>query len=101
MTIKDKCFCLDLTEFEHDIIEGMLSELCKRNDMELSYYRKVKTGHIPMIREVKIRYNADKGNKYSLFQNFMEFEGLWRHAKHWKDGELVPFTEEEKEENDN
>lgn len=41
--------CLHLTENEHYVVEGIL-----RNKFNVVYYRKLKDGHIPMYREVKI-----------------------------------------------
>lgn len=88
---EDIYFCLDLTEDEHDVINGMLSELCQANGMELAYYREVKTGHIPMIREVKVRFNG----KRPIFHRFMNAEGLWEYAKRWEGSRLVNIIPEE------
>ena len=48
-------FTLNLTEAEHSIIEDKLRKLCNEKGLELIYYRKIKSGHIPMRREVKIK----------------------------------------------
>lgn len=45
-------FCLNLTENEHGVIEGMLLDLCS-DKLKMNYYRELKDGHIPMYREVK------------------------------------------------
>ena len=55
---EDIYFCLDLTESEHEIISSELSEVCATNGLELVYYRKLKEGHIPMIREIKVRFHS-------------------------------------------
>lgn len=55
---EDIYFCLDLTESEHEIISSELSEVCATNGLELVYYRKLKEGHIPMIREIKVRFHG-------------------------------------------
>ena len=56
-------FCLELTENEHDIVEWTIKEFIKDclEDTNLVYYRQLKDGHIPMIREVKIQ-----GSKSSI-----------------------------------
>lgn len=89
----DIYFCLELTEEEHNFTEGMLSVLCMLCGMELVYYRKVKTGHIPMIREVKVRFGKESGH----FFKFMRVNQLWKHAKRWQDGKLVGWTEQQGE----
>ena len=45
---------LFLTESEHGIIEKKIRDKCKELGWEVSYYRKLKTGHIPCYRECKI-----------------------------------------------
>ena len=47
-------FRLKLTENEHYIIEDSIKDFCNKNDLQLVYYRKMKNGHIPMVRECKI-----------------------------------------------
>jgi hypothetical protein len=47
-------FRLSLTENEQDCIELFLKQFCFKHNLELKYYRKIKTGHIPMIREIKV-----------------------------------------------
>lgn len=48
-------FRLSLTENEHYIVADMFREFCKTQEgMEVKYYRKLKTGHVPCIRECKI-----------------------------------------------
>lgn len=51
---KEHYFKLKLTEGEHGFVENILQEECQNLNLELKYYRKLKTGHIPLIREVKI-----------------------------------------------
>lgn len=84
---EDIYFCLDLTENEHAFVQEKLQEVCTNNEMELIYYRKLKTGHIPCIREIKVKFNGKSGN----FFRFMNDEKLWNHAKKWKDGKLVEW----------
>jgi hypothetical protein len=58
-------FRLDLSENEHDCIELFLKQFCNKHDLELKYYRKIKTGHIPMIREIKVvGNNVQKVNQF-------------------------------------
>jgi len=53
--MKDACyFCLELTENEHFCVEDEISQICKTYGWELVYYRRLKDGHVPMYREVKI-----------------------------------------------
>lgn len=48
-------FQLTLTENEHYIVEDMLREFCATQPgMSVKYYRKLKLGHAPTYREVKI-----------------------------------------------
>ena len=47
-------FCLVLTENEHYIVEDMLKNICLKYDCKLKYYRKLKEGHMPTYREIKI-----------------------------------------------
>lgn len=88
---EDIYFCLDLTESEHEIISSELSEVCATNGLELVYYRKLKEGHIPMIREIKVRFHG----KRPIFFRFMSDKNLWNHAKRWENGKptnWVPYT---------
>jgi hypothetical protein len=62
-------FRLRLTEEEHYIVEDEILSFCKDNDINLKYYRKIKTGHIPMIREVKVQ-----GDNLGLFKAFLKGE---------------------------
>jgi hypothetical protein len=57
---KEHYFRLKLTENEHFIIEDSLREICEQGGLELLYYRKLKNGHVPLIREVKIKGNFGK-----------------------------------------
>lgn len=59
-------FCLKLSENEHRIIEQELKDLCGKNDLSLVYYRKLKDGHIPMYRELKI------SGKINRIRNYLE-----------------------------
>jgi hypothetical protein len=65
--------CFDLTEDEHFIVEDMLQKKCDEIGAKLIYYRKLKDGHVPCIREFKI-----SGEKWMLYQmiNFMQDEKL-------------------------
>lgn len=47
-------FRLSLTENEHYFVEDILRQECQKSGLEVKYYRKIKTGHIPLIREVKV-----------------------------------------------
>jgi hypothetical protein len=65
--------CFDLTENEHYIVEAILKKKCDEIGAKLIYYRELKDGHVPCIREYKIQ-----GAKWMLYQmmNFMEDEKL-------------------------
>jgi hypothetical protein len=71
-----------LTEDEHDAVEHMIENFCLKNDLRLQYYRKVKTGHIPMIREVKV---------------ISEGGSLGKLKKYLKDENIEPLTKDESE----
>ncbi len=47
-------FCMYLTESEHWVMQTYIEECLKDCKAELKYYRKLKDGHIPMHREIKI-----------------------------------------------
>lgn len=66
-------FRLELTENEHSCVEMKIQDFCVANnhELELVYYRKIKTGHIPMIREIKVR-----GQHIGKFKGFLLEEGL-------------------------
>ena len=46
---------IDATENEHFCLEHFFLDFCQKNQATLLYYRKMKNGHIPMKREVKIK----------------------------------------------
>lgn len=50
----DFYFTTFLTETEHSIVEYMIREECQKREIEVSYYRKFKTGHVACYRECKI-----------------------------------------------
>jgi len=47
-------FCLRLTENEHYFAEDAIKKRCEESGLTLKYYRKLKEGHIPLYREIKI-----------------------------------------------
>jgi len=54
--LEELYFTLRATADEHDIVEyDYVRPFCRRAGLELVYYRKFKTGHIPTHREIKIR----------------------------------------------
>jgi hypothetical protein len=65
--------CFYLTENEHFIVEDILQKKCDEIGAKLVYYRKLKDGHVPCVREYKIQ-----GAKYMLYEiiNFMQDEKL-------------------------
>jgi hypothetical protein len=65
-------FCLKLTENEHYIVEDMLQAKCQELNCKLLYYRKLKDGHVPMYREVKIIGNNINKIKVFLSQEMIE-----------------------------
>jgi acylphosphatase len=68
-------FCLKLTENEHDVVEGDIIKFAQTcDDLKLVYYRKLKDGHVAMIREVKLQ-----GSKSSI-----------KHFKRWVQNEPKP-----------
>ena len=65
MINKQLYFRLELTENEHYIAQAAIEKLIETYqnsgwNISLVYYRKIKTGHIPMIREVKIEADNDR-----------------------------------------
>lgn len=64
-------FLTFLTESEHGFVESDIKEYCANNNLEFVYYRKIKGGHIPMWREVKVRGNVGKFKKWAKEQLFL------------------------------
>ena len=64
-------FRLSLTENEHEIVNGMFVEQCQILGVSLLYYRKLKNGHIPCIREVKV-----VGENLYRFQKYLQDEKI-------------------------
>lgn len=62
-------FVIKLTESEHDLVLSCIDDYCKENELQLKYYRKLKTGHVPMLREVKIIGGRNKINKMKKYLN--------------------------------
>ncbi|RDJ35587.1 MAG: hypothetical protein DWQ19_12280 [Crenarchaeota archaeon] len=50
----DLYFCLRLTADEHSIVEDQLRDKCWELGLKMEYYRQLKDGHIPTLRETKI-----------------------------------------------
>lgn len=77
------------TENEHDILEhNYFRPFCKRARLSLEYYRKFKTGHIPMQRECKIDGFTTR-RSYAIFLRWMQTrdipimtENYWRNNKY-------------------
>lgn len=59
----DFYFTTELTEEEHWIVENMIQKECIKRGYELMYYRQLKTGHVPLIRECKINVEPSKGEQ--------------------------------------
>jgi hypothetical protein len=64
---KELYFCLHLTESEHGVIEDRFEKFCVDNKLNLIYYRKLKEGHIPMYREIKIAGDQININKFKAY----------------------------------
>lgn len=47
-------FCLTATESEHSWLHYELDWFCTEHGLDLKYYRKLKDGHVPMYREIKV-----------------------------------------------
>ena len=65
--------CFDLTTEEHFIVEDLLRKKCDEIGAKLIYYRQLKDGHVPCIREFKA-----EGEKWMLYEimNFINSEKL-------------------------
>ena len=81
-------FCLYFTESEHDFIMEELEDLCKNHNLELLYYRKLKDGHLPMYREVKIKGDIGYVKGY-ISENKLE-ENLRPNPYRLKDMDELP-----------
>jgi hypothetical protein len=71
-------FCLYLTENEHDIASHDIQEQCGNLGLEFKYYRKLKDGHVPMYREVKVRGTR---TQIAKFKNWMISDSLDKQVK--------------------
>jgi len=76
-------FTTTATEGEHSFIEhDYIRPYCTRfKGVEVVYYRKFKTGHVPMNRECKI--SGFNGRTFSMFKkwakdNGIELENYWK-----------------------
>ncbi len=88
-------FTLYLTENEHYIVEGIISEECQKFGCELVYYRKFKNGHHPGYREVKIQ-SKEKSDLNKLAAYLSEHEGIDTKANRHKELEEYIAKEIEK-----
>ena len=62
-----------LTENEHYIVANEIFSWCQQNGCHLVYYRKLKNGHIPMIREVKIASETNLGKFKSFMKQYKDY----------------------------
>ena len=76
--MEEKYFCLELTEEEHCVVENEILKICLRYNGELKYYRKLKEGHFPCYREVKIVAEKENLNTivYEITRKENAFLGL-------------------------
>lgn len=79
-------FVLKLTENEHDAVSYVINEFCEKNFMTMKYYRKLKTGHRPMIREVKVMGNRRRIAQFKQFlvDNYIQdfvIDNYWEEEK--------------------
>lgn len=65
--MKNIFFTISLTESEHGFVKNMFEEFCLTHELKLVYYRKFKTGHVPMYREVKIEGSVENLNKFKKY----------------------------------
>lgn len=66
-------FRLYNSESDHLAIQWEIEEACALKNVEMMYYRRIKTGHIPMIRECKLRGN--RGMVLSIVEPYKD----WRY----------------------
>ena len=93
-------FVLKLTENEHDAVEYVIKEFCEKNFMQMKYYRKLKTGHRPMIREVKVMGNRRRIAEFKKFlvDNYIQdfvIDNYWEDEKKAVKEFLAKHTPEE------
>jgi hypothetical protein len=84
MSVKNEMyFCLHLTENEHHVVEDMVRRYCVENNLDLLYYRKLKDGHKPMYREVKVlsRDPMGLGRGLGYFSGWLAENLLDRHIE--------------------
>lgn len=93
-------FVLKLTENEHDAVSYIINEFCEKNFMKMKYYRKLKTGHRPMIRECKVMGNRKRIFEFKKFlvDNYIQdnvIENYWEEEKQAIKKFLANHTPEE------
>lgn len=80
--MKEWFFTLSLTENEHHIVEDMIRRFCEENDIEVKYYRKFKTGHVPMERECKL---VGSEKSFALLREYFKSECIIPENYHRKE----------------
>lgn len=69
----EEIYCiLQLTENEHYVVEDMLRKKCLELNIHVAYYRNMKNGHIPLLREFKVI-----GDKLWRFWNWMKEDDVY------------------------
>jgi hypothetical protein len=58
---------MHLTENEHYIAEWDFQEKCEVLGLTIVYYRKLKEGHVPMYREIKVKGERLAINQFKKF----------------------------------
>ena len=77
-------FRVRATENEHSFHEDDIRKYAEKHDIQVIYYRKIRTGHIPTFREVKLSGPRGKLIEFRiLFQDTIDEE--WRETwKKWR-----------------
>jgi len=79
-----------LTENEHYFVEDMILEYCNKHNLQVKYYRKFKTGHIPCQRECKI---IGEQKDINIFKNHFTkeivFENYWTDDKYKEERDFI------------
>lgn len=83
-------FRMSLTENEHYIVEDMFQRKCNELGLKLQYYRKLKNGHVPGIREIKVT-----GLDLYRFDNYLLEEDFIRCSKEDMAAQELGYDDEE------
>ncbi len=73
LNMKSLCFTTKATESEHFLVEDEIKRQCDRCGAKITYYGQLKSGHVPMMREVIIDGNDEQLNFVEAYLNLHDY----------------------------